>query len=187
MVYYPQDPTEGSPYDTGILNALSPQFKRIAAIQGDALFQAPRRFFLQKRSGSQHTWAFREYDSTPGKQFLTSCIVNKRLKLVPVLGSVSCTEAHVHIPMALTLSVCQFHASDLLNVYGGNDMASYLVRFVSNLDPNGSGDLEWPMWTTNSPNLLTFLDGLIPLEITQDTYRAEAIAFLTSVDLQYPE
>ena len=185
MVYYPQDPTEGSPYDTGILNALSPQFKRIAAIQGDALFQAPRRFFLQKRSGSQHTWAFREYDSTPGKQFLTSCIVNKRLKLVPVLGSVSCTEAHVHIPMALTLSVCQFHASDLLNVYDGNDMASYLVRFVTNLDPNGAGTLSWPKWTTSSPNLLTFLDGSIPQNITQDTYRADAIAFLSTMNLAY--
>jgi len=80
--------------------------------------------------------------------------------------------------MTLTLSVCKFHASDLLNVYGGNDMASYLVRFVSNLDPNGSGDLEWPMWTTNSPNLLTFLDGLTPQEITQDTYRAEAMAYV---------
>lgn len=60
FVYYPQDPTQGSPYNTGVLNALTPQFKRIASIQGDLLFQAPRRFFLEKRSGSQNTWAFRE-------------------------------------------------------------------------------------------------------------------------------
>jgi hypothetical protein len=62
LVYYPQDPTQGSPYNTGILNQLSSQFKRIASIQGDASFQGPRRFFLQQRSGMQNTWAFREFD-----------------------------------------------------------------------------------------------------------------------------
>ncbi|OAX31729.1 hypothetical protein K503DRAFT_703260, partial [Rhizopogon vinicolor AM-OR11-026] len=144
-----QDPTQGSPYDTGTLNELSPQFKRMASFQGDAIFHAPRRFFLQQRSGSQNTWAF----------------LNQRLKSVPVLGS--------------------FHASDLLNVYTGNDLASYLVRFVTNLDPNGSGTLAWPKWTTSSPNLLTFLDGLITQQITQDTYRAEAIAFMINVNLIY--
>jgi carboxylesterase type B len=75
--------------------------------------------------------------------------------------------------------------SDLANVYGGNDMTEYLVRFVANLDPNGAGTLSWPMWTTNSPNLLTFLDGLIPQQITQDTYRADAIAYMNSVNLAY--
>lgn len=43
---YPQDPAQGSPFDTGDANALSPQYKRLAAIQGDLVFQAPRRFFL---------------------------------------------------------------------------------------------------------------------------------------------
>jgi len=65
LVYYPQDPTQGSPYDTGTLNQLSPQFKRIASIQGDASFQGPRRFFLQQRSGMQNTWAFREFYYAP--------------------------------------------------------------------------------------------------------------------------
>jgi acetylcholinesterase len=60
LVYYPQDPTQGSPYNTGILNQLSSQYKRIASIQGDAAWQAPRRFFLQQRSSMQKTWAFRE-------------------------------------------------------------------------------------------------------------------------------
>jgi len=114
--------------------------------------------------------------------------VSKRFKAVPVLGSVSCGD--LHIPdrnlVTLTFLVWQFHTSDLINVYGGNDMASYLVRFVTNLDPNGSGDLEWPKWTSSSPNLLTFLDGLIPQTITQDTYRAEAIAYLMDRELLYP-
>ncbi|KAF8838648.1 alpha/beta-hydrolase [Paxillus ammoniavirescens] len=150
MQYYPADITQGSPFDTGILNALTPQFKRIAAFQGDAVFEAPRRFFLQNRSGKQPMWTF----------------VSKRLKAVPFLGS--------------------FHGSDILNVYGGHDMASYLVRFVSNLDPNGGTDLYWPEYTTADPNMLEFLDGLISQALTQDTYRVEAIAFLTNVSLAYP-
>lgn len=59
LTYYPDDITQGSPFDTGLLNVLSPQFKRLAAIVGDLVFQAPRRFFLEQRSGKQSTWAFR--------------------------------------------------------------------------------------------------------------------------------
>ena len=32
---YSSDPSEGSPFDTGDLNVLTPQYKRLAAIQGD--------------------------------------------------------------------------------------------------------------------------------------------------------
>ena len=60
MTYYPSDITQGSPYDTGILNALTSQNKRIASFQGDAVFQGPRRFFLNARSGQQPTWSFCE-------------------------------------------------------------------------------------------------------------------------------
>lgn len=69
---YPSDPSAGSPYDTGILNAITPQFKRIASILGDMMFQAPRRFFLQHTSQKQNTWAF----------------LSKRMKDLPDLGSV---------------------------------------------------------------------------------------------------
>ncbi|EIM86204.1 carotenoid ester lipase precursor [Stereum hirsutum FP-91666 SS1] len=68
---YPSDPTVGSPFDTGSANVITPQFKRIAAIQGDLVFQAPRRFFLQQRSDKQKTWAF----------------LSDRLKSTPLLGS----------------------------------------------------------------------------------------------------
>lgn len=39
MRLYPQDPTKGSPYGTGILNAISPQYKRLASVTGDAIFE----------------------------------------------------------------------------------------------------------------------------------------------------
>ncbi|THH21429.1 hypothetical protein EW146_g170 [Bondarzewia mesenterica] len=147
---YTDDITQGSPYDTGILNALTPQFKRLAALQGDVVFQAPRRFFLQQRSGKQNTWSF----------------LSKRLKLLPVLGSV--------------------HASDILNVYGPGDMTDYLIRFATNLDPNGNTGISWPKYTNSTPQLLTFLDGLVPLTITQDTYREEGMALLMQLSLESP-
>ncbi|KIJ15391.1 hypothetical protein PAXINDRAFT_11935 [Paxillus involutus ATCC 200175] len=54
--------------------------------------------------------------------------VSKRLKTLPYLGAT--------------------HGSDVSNVYGAQDMTSYLVRFVSNLDPNGGTDLYWPQQRT---------------------------------------
>ncbi|XP_006455188.1 hypothetical protein AGABI2DRAFT_121127 [Agaricus bisporus var. bisporus H97] len=68
---YTENISEGSPFDTGILNALTPQFKRIAAILGDGVFQAPRRFFLNYTSGKQDIWVF----------------LSKRFKLLPFVGS----------------------------------------------------------------------------------------------------
>ncbi|KIJ07764.1 hypothetical protein PAXINDRAFT_173304 [Paxillus involutus ATCC 200175] len=149
MEFYPANISQGSPFDTGVLNAVTPQFKRIAAFQGDVTFEAFRRFLLQQRSGKQPLWTY----------------VTKRLKTLPVLGA--------------------FHGSDIFNVYGGQDMASYLVRFVNNLDPNGGTDLYWPQYTTGKPHMLEFLDGLIPQALTEDTYRVEAMEFLTNVMLAY--
>lgn len=73
---YPNDITKGSPFDTFILNALTPQFKRLAAFQGDGVFQAPRRFLLKYTSSKQKTWAF----------------LSKRFKALPVLGSVHASD-----------------------------------------------------------------------------------------------
>jgi acetylcholinesterase len=58
---YPSNLTLGSPFNTGSSNALTPQFKRIAAFQGDTIFQAPRRLFLQQLSGKQNIWSYCTY------------------------------------------------------------------------------------------------------------------------------
>lgn len=60
MELYPADISQGSPFNTGDFNALNPEFKRLAAIQGDLVFQSTRRFFLQQRSSKQKTWSFRK-------------------------------------------------------------------------------------------------------------------------------
>ncbi|KAJ7268043.1 carotenoid ester lipase precursor [Mycena rebaudengoi] len=146
---YSHDILQGSPFNTGILNAITPQFKRIAAFQGDGVFQAPRRFFQQSLSGKQNQWAF-----------------PPDLKAIPLLGSL--------------------HGSDILNAYFGGELADYIINFATTLNPNGKTVPNWPGYTTASPNMLQFLDGLIPTTITQDTYRAAGMKFLTDTTLQFP-
>ena len=55
---YPTDPNQGSPYHTGMLNQLTPVYKMLASFNGDLLFQAPRRFFLEFASTTQKTWSY---------------------------------------------------------------------------------------------------------------------------------
>ncbi|KIK43150.1 hypothetical protein CY34DRAFT_791987 [Suillus luteus UH-Slu-Lm8-n1] len=68
---YREDPTTVSPFGTGTLDPLTPQFKRIAAFQGNSVFQAPRRFLLHERSGKQKIWTH----------------LSKGLKAVTLLGA----------------------------------------------------------------------------------------------------
>ena len=56
--YGVKDVTQGSPYGTGTQNALTPQFKRIASIQGDLTFQGPRRLFLEQLASRQNAWSY---------------------------------------------------------------------------------------------------------------------------------
>ncbi|KAG5352839.1 hypothetical protein C0989_000181 [Termitomyces sp. Mn162] len=76
LLHYPRDVIQGSPFGTYILNALTPQYKRIAAFMGDGVFQAPRRFFLHHLHDKQDTWAF----------------LSKRQKYLPILGSAHGTD-----------------------------------------------------------------------------------------------
>ncbi|KAI0794098.1 carotenoid ester lipase precursor [Fomes fomentarius] len=55
---YPSDPSRGSPFGTGDENAFTPQYKRIAALQGDWIFQVPRRLLLDTYSWCQPAYSF---------------------------------------------------------------------------------------------------------------------------------
>ena len=52
------DPAQGSPYGTGEANQLTPQWKRLSSIQGDLVFQSPRRVFLKSLSPRQDAWSY---------------------------------------------------------------------------------------------------------------------------------
>lgn len=69
-------------------------------------------------------------------------------------------------------------------------MTDYLINFVVNLDPNNKRTLltgqYWPKYTNSSPQLLTFQDGLFPLTLTSDTFRADAFDYGIQVLLNNP-
>ncbi|KAF8917031.1 carotenoid ester lipase precursor [Mucidula mucida] len=81
-----------------------------------------------------------------------------------------------------------FHDSDVTtNVYvEGGDLQDYVIRFVAHLNPNGDTGINWPKWSPESPLMLTLNDGPISQNITEDTYRKDAIETLNKIMLEYP-
>ncbi|KAJ6480412.1 sterol esterase [Mycena sanguinolenta] len=55
---YPNDPTTGSPFDTGKDYQVTPEYKRMAAFQGYLIIVSPRRFWLEHASRTQKAWAW---------------------------------------------------------------------------------------------------------------------------------
>jgi acetylcholinesterase len=75
---YSEDPSQGSPYNTGDSNALSLQFKRIASYQGDVFFQAPRRFLLNKTSQNQPAWSYSKSDKRVNQRSLSDYLYSQQ-------------------------------------------------------------------------------------------------------------
>ncbi|KAH9170117.1 carotenoid ester lipase precursor [Lactarius sanguifluus] len=103
LTLYPEDVTQGSPFDTGNENALTPEFKRIASFLGDFVFQAPRRFLLKNVSGKQNTWSY----------------LTKRLKSLPILGSAHASDIAI-IYGGQDLTDYLIHFATNLNPNGGS-------------------------------------------------------------------
>ncbi|KAI0318923.1 carotenoid ester lipase precursor [Amylostereum chailletii] len=96
LTLYPNDTTQGSPFNTGTANALNAEFKRFAAIQGDIVFQAPRRFFLQNISDERVVYSF----------------LSKRFKTLPDWGSAHASDlANVFGPGDMTDYLVRFAAT----------------------------------------------------------------------------
>lgn len=66
---YSSNPIYGAPFRTLLLNAITPQFKRMAAIFTDILFQSPRRVMLE--NSNQKRWTY----------------LSNQLHVVPVIGT----------------------------------------------------------------------------------------------------
>ncbi|KAK0203479.1 sterol esterase [Desarmillaria ectypa] len=164
---YPDDPAEGSPFGSGNNYTLTPEYKRIAAFNGDNSFQAPRRHFLNAASQTQPAWAY--------------------------LYSRGNTTAYVGAYHGSDLTeFFSFGGSASGNDFIGTDA---LVNFVTNLDPNYSSSttgrgislLEttpWSEWTSAQRNMAEFTDSSSLLTFTTDTYRATAMQVLTNLSLQ---
>ncbi|KAJ7607559.1 sterol esterase [Roridomyces roridus] len=164
---YPDDPTQGSPFDTGTADELSPEFKRLAAFQGDLIFQAPRRFFLEHASSRQNTWSW----------------LNKRFKDSSVLGSTHSSDNTIWFPLE---SSGDFTATDAL--------INFINTLDPNL-PGTPFGMSWPEWNApsaaGSTSLLTFTDpdptSGVDVILGAEDFRADAIAFLNGLLLDEAE
>lgn len=169
---YSQNPAEGSPFDTGVMNAIGPQYKRLAAAVGDYTFQAGRRDLLNYtyalRGRSQRTYTYLQEQSIPLLGRLAPPPLNT-LTGLPVLGS--------------------FHVSDVaLNSFGTippaisrntRDLMSTYIAFVNSLDPNthGLGDLpEWPTWTPEGRGMFKYQES--GARVIRDDYREKQFDFV---------
>ncbi|KAL8290049.1 hypothetical protein RQP46_002988 [Phenoliferia psychrophenolica] len=92
---YPEDPTQGSPFDTGFLNMLTPQNKRINAIVGDVAMQAWRKHFISFTKKTQPTWSYssRVFKNIP---FLGSFHVSDIAAVFGIFPTPPAKEMQVH-------------------------------------------------------------------------------------------
>ncbi|KAJ7723426.1 Alpha/Beta hydrolase protein [Mycena metata] len=166
---YPEDPAQGSPFDTGTANQLSPQYKRLAAFQGDFIFTAPRRFLLEHASPTQNTWGWCKLHG------LISSGASSHYLIVSKLGK---------------------DASPLGTLHAGDVGVWRSVNFINTLNPNMPAEhatedaklsVLWPQWKTpsesGSSSLLTLTDNNGTI-ITADDFRLEPIRFLNNLLLE---
>ncbi|KAJ6482674.1 carotenoid ester lipase precursor [Mycena sanguinolenta] len=157
---YPQNPAQGSPFGTGSANQLTPEFKRIAAFEGDLLLTGLRRFFVQHASKTQNTWSW----------------LSKRGKSTPYLGAFHTSDMPLWFPTNAT------DPEESVAV-------DALINFINTLDPNVSAAPQalhpaifWPKYQANSMELLTFSDPAV-INVTVDDFRVQEIQFLISLHL----
>lgn len=153
---YPDDPADGSPYHTGDLYNIYPEYKRLAAILGDMTFTLSRRIYLSLVSSTIPAWSY----------------LATYLEGTAVLGTFHASdllEAYLDSPYTLP----------------GNSIQCYYIGFIKSLNPNEfvgnqcvSGVIEWPQYSKSAPNLLNFQS--LANVIIPDTFRANSYEYLAN-------
>lgn len=167
LALYPNDLVSGSPFGTSVFNNVYPQFKRIAALLGDAVFTLTRRVVLQATANvapTVPTWSYLGvYD-----------------RGTPILGTFHGSD------------LIQVFYGQLDN-YAASATLLYFFNFAYNLDPNngtggatpqpgaGAGPLptvpNWPQWSSGK-KLVSF--GANSFSLISDDFRQAAYQFIAS-------
>ncbi|KAI1767028.1 sterol esterase [Hypoxylon sp. FL1150] len=155
---YDDSITAGSPFNTGILNEVYPEFKRLAAILGDMVFTLTRRIFLEATNAAN--------PGVPSWSYLASYDYG-----TPILGTFH------------TSDILQVFYGVLPN-YASNATQSYYLSFLYTMDPNDgtSADYQaWPQWN-ETKELLQFWD--TTSNLLADDFRSDSYDWLAAhVDL----
>ncbi|GJE92629.1 carotenoid ester lipase precursor [Phanerochaete sordida] len=151
LALYPSAPGAGSPFGVGLNDSLTPQYKRLAALQGDLAFHAPRRVLLGARAARQPAWTY----------------LSKREKDTPGLGSAHTTDLFNSFGGGdLTDVVVNF-----VNHLDPNGAPS------TNASATASGTLPyWPRYDTERREVLVLLDGDVTAAVQRDDFREAGIA-----------
>ncbi|EFX06469.1 carboxylesterase, type b [Grosmannia clavigera kw1407] len=151
---YPDDPSAGSPFRTGVFNELRPGFKRLAAILGDLTFNLSRRAFLAGTSLLR--------PDVPSWSYLASYDYG-----TPILGTFHATD------------LLQVFYGVLPN-YASKNIQTYYINFVTNLDPNVGHNatlMAWPQWSAGQ-NLMQFFNDHASL--LADSFRSASYNFIVN-------
>jgi carboxylesterase type B len=141
---------DGSPFRTGILNNIYPQFKRVSAILGDLTFTITRRIFLEAATAVN--------PSVPSWSYLATYDYG-----TPVLGTF-----HGSDLLQVFYGILPNNAA--------KSIRGYYYSFVYDLDPNVGNDLaEWLQWSKNK-KLMNF--GANSNSLMDDDFRSDTADFL---------
>ncbi|KAI9454056.1 carotenoid ester lipase precursor [Lactarius psammicola] len=156
LKYYPDDQRAGCPFDTGIKNVFSPQFKRTAALQGDFVFHGPRRFLLKNRADKQKSWAF----------------IYKRNKDLPFIGTAHATDLINSFAMAGTGELRDYiiRFTNNLDPNGNKGLGIPWPQW----DPKKPKAVIFQDST------------LFPLIVGDDNYRTDPLSYVANMSLLYP-
>ncbi|WVO25233.1 uncharacterized protein IAS62_006623 [Cryptococcus decagattii] len=178
ITMYPNDPSLGSPFDTGNETfGLDPSFKQFAAINGDAQFQSPRRHFLQQANkyGNNHTWTYQFEQLTPGApKYLGSYHGSE---IVYVFGGVKCDLA------TSAGSNAKYSEADRKL---SEAMMTYWINFAHHHNPNANGDsgttgsanaTYWPTYEDNFDNKNMLRLKSDNITVFRDNYREQGMQF----------
>lgn len=151
-------PTEGSPFRTSILNEVRPQFKRLAAILGDAVFTLTRRAVFNISQTVQ--------PDVPTWSYLASYDYG-----TPVLGTFHGSD------------LLQVFFGIKPN-YAAAATRAYYFNFAYNLDPNDSSGgtgpskvklINWPKWKDGNKLMHMMAD---TADLVNDDFRQDSFNFL---------
>ncbi|KAG9948611.1 lipase 3 precursor, partial [Aureobasidium melanogenum] len=142
---YPNDPSAGSPFRTGLLNNIYPQYKRLAAILGDLVFNLRRRQVLYAVSSTMPSWSYLD-SHLYGTAVLGTFHASDVLSSFDSVGGITTQKTYL----------------------------DYYTSFINFLDPNALGSaaplIEWPRYNTTTPTLLNLQ--AVGNTLLPDTYRS---------------
>ncbi|KAK5705934.1 hypothetical protein LTR17_021225 [Elasticomyces elasticus] len=152
---YPDQPLlgqpAGSPFNTGVLNNIYPQYKRLAAILGDLIFTLARRNYLDKVASQVPAWSY----------------LSTYFAGTPVLGTFHATD------IAVDFFIPGIPQQSVLTYY-----ISFVNKLDPNALTTAAPLITWPRWTSGAPQLINF--GALRNSLIPDTFRQAASDYLAT-------